>query len=152
MPTQQTIDKAKRDLAEGKSPTTAAGEFVREEMEHVREGRHGAASPQQAIAIGLAKARRSGVPLSPPKKGQTSARSRRAAQRDAAAGRRPGRRKRSSARRRRAATNALRSQGRGAASPKALSAQAKRAARKRGPKARSQAARKAAATRARRAP
>jgi hypothetical protein len=148
MPTKPTMEKAKRDLAEGKSPTTAAGEFVHEEMEHIREGRHGAASPQQAIAIGLAKARRSGVPLPPPKKGQASARTRRSAQRDAAAGRRGGRRHRPSARRRRASTNALRREGREAASPKALSAQAKRAARKRGPKARSRAASKAAATRA----
>ena len=62
MPEKETIDRAKKDLAEGKSPSTAAGEFVREEIEHVREGKHGARSPEQAIAIGLSKARRAGVP------------------------------------------------------------------------------------------
>jgi hypothetical protein len=68
MPEKKTIERAKRDKAEGKAPTTQAGEFVREEMEHIREGKHGARSPQQAIAIGLSKARRAGVDLPPPKK------------------------------------------------------------------------------------
>jgi hypothetical protein len=71
MPEQETVRRAQRDLKEGKSPSTAAGEFVHEEIEHVREGKHGARSPQQAIAIGLSKARRAGVPLRPPKKGKT---------------------------------------------------------------------------------
>jgi hypothetical protein len=70
MPDRSTTERAKRDLREGKSPSTAAGEFVHEEIEHVREGKHGARSPQQAIAIGLSKARRAGVPLPPPKRGQ----------------------------------------------------------------------------------
>jgi Family of unknown function (DUF6496) len=70
MPEQETVRRAQQDLREGKSPSTAAGEFVREEIEHVRKGKHGARSPQQAIAIGLSEARRAGIPL-PPKKGKT---------------------------------------------------------------------------------
>src|SRR5512138_2685974 len=80
VPEKRTIERAKEDLREGKSPTTAAGEFVREEMEHIRRGEHGARSPQQAIAIGLSKARRAGVPLAPPKKGRVKERTRRSAQ------------------------------------------------------------------------
>ena len=76
MPEKETVERAKKDLRQGKSPTTAAGEFVREEMEHIREGKHGARSTKQAIAIGLSKARRSGVPLKPPAKGQAKARTR----------------------------------------------------------------------------
>ena len=72
MPEKEVVEQAKEDLKEGKSPSTAAGEFVREEIEHVREGKHGARSPQQAIAIGLSKARRAGIPLAPPKAGKTS--------------------------------------------------------------------------------
>jgi len=72
MPEPETVQRAKKDLREGKSPTTAAGEFVREEMEHIREGKHGARSTKQAIAIGLSKARRAGVPLKPPAKGGES--------------------------------------------------------------------------------
>src|SRR4029453_15444948 len=79
MPEAKTLEKAKKDLREGKSPTTAAGEFVHEEIEHVREGKHGARSAKQAIAIGLSKARRAGGPLPPPKKGRTKAKTRRAA-------------------------------------------------------------------------
>jgi hypothetical protein len=79
MPTQNTSQKAKRDLAQGKQPSTAAGEFVREEMEHIRRGKQGARSPQQAIAIGLSKARRAGVPLKPPGPGRAKARTRRSA-------------------------------------------------------------------------
>src|SRR5262245_52868578 len=91
MPTRRTTEKAKRDLAQGKSPSTAASEFVREEIEHVREGKHGARSSRQAIAIGLSKARRAGVPLKPPAPGRTTRRTRRAAARDYATGQ--GRRK-----------------------------------------------------------
>ena len=72
MPENEVIEKANEDLREGKSPSTAAGEFVHEEFEHVREGKHGARSPQQAIAIGLTKARRAGIPLKPPAAGKTS--------------------------------------------------------------------------------
>jgi hypothetical protein len=81
MPTKSTTDRAKEDLREGKSPSTAAGEFVHEEIEHVREGKHGARSPQQAIAIGLSKARRAGIPLQPPAKGMTKESTRKSAQR-----------------------------------------------------------------------
>ena len=68
MPEKEVVEQAKEDLKEGKSPSTAAGEFVHEEIEHVREGKHGARSPQQAIAIGLSKARRAGIPLPPPRR------------------------------------------------------------------------------------
>jgi len=71
MPTKKTVARAKQDLREGKSASTAAGEFVHEEIDHIREGKHGARSAKQAIAIGLSKARRAGVPLSTPRKGQT---------------------------------------------------------------------------------
>ena len=81
MPEKAVTEKAKKDLREGKSASTAAGEFVREEIEHVREGKHGARSPQQAIAIGLSKARRAGVPLKPPARGKTSAETRHKAER-----------------------------------------------------------------------
>ena len=81
MPEKTTMKKARRDLASGKSATTAAGEFVREEMEHIRKGKHGARSSKQAIAIGLSKARRAGVPLKPPAPGRTSAKTRAAATR-----------------------------------------------------------------------
>jgi hypothetical protein len=80
MPERKTIKKAKADLKQGKRPTTAAGEFVHEEIAHVRQGKHGARSTKQAIAIGLSKARRAGVPLKAPKKGATSERTRRAAE------------------------------------------------------------------------
>ena len=86
MPEQETIERAREDEREGKSPSTQAGEFVREEMEHIREGKHGARSTKQAIAIGLSKARRAGVKLPPPKKGTTSKRTRRQAKRELARG------------------------------------------------------------------
>src|SRR5690348_17775987 len=82
MPEKKTVERAKEDLREGKSPTTAAGEFVREEIEHVREGKHGARSPKQAIAIGLSKARRAGIPLGPPNPETTSPETRRKAAQD----------------------------------------------------------------------
>jgi hypothetical protein len=72
MPDTETLERSKRDEQEGKSPGTQAGEFIREEMHHIREGNHGAKSPEQAVAIGLSKARRAGVKLPPPKKGQAS--------------------------------------------------------------------------------
>src|SRR6476646_9868287 len=86
MPERKTMRKAKQDLRRGDAPSTAAGEFVREEMHHVREGKHGARSTKQAIAIGLSKARRAGVPLKPPKRG-ASARTKKSAARDYARGR-----------------------------------------------------------------
>src|SRR5436309_13023536 len=93
MPEEEPIERAREDQREGKSPSTQAGEFVREEMEHIREGEHGARSPEQAIAIGLSKARRAGVKLPPPKRGETSARTRKQAKRDLARGRRRARKK-----------------------------------------------------------
>jgi len=86
MPEKETLQRAQKDAAEGKSPSTQAGEFVREEFEHVREGKHGVRSPKQAIAIGLSKARRAGVDLPPPKPGKASAATRKKAQRDYAKG------------------------------------------------------------------
>ena len=84
MPEKETMERAEEDLREGKSASSAAGEFVREEIEHVREGKHGARSPKQAIAIGLSKARRAGVPLGPPSEGKTSASTRQKAEKDEA--------------------------------------------------------------------
>jgi hypothetical protein len=146
MPEEKTKERARRDAAQGKSPTTQAGEFVREEIHHVREGKHGARSSKQAIAIGLSKARRAGVDLAAPRKGKTSTRTRRSAQRAYARGHgasaaRPPSRKRS-----RATSAALRRERHSSASTGALSQQAKRAAGRRGKMARSAAARKAAQT------
>src|SRR5438477_6742880 len=149
MPEDETIERAHEDEREGLSPSTQAGEFVREEMEHIREGEHGARSPQQAIAIGLSKARRAGVKLPPPKRGKTSARTRKQAKRDLAKGRRGGRKKPSRTRSR-ATRGALKREGRSAASRKALSRQARSAARRRSARSRSTAAKKAAHTRKRR--
>ena len=131
MPEKETVERAKKDLREGKKPTTAAGEFVREEMEHISEGKHGARSTKQAIAIGLSKARRAGVPLKPPAKGQAKARTRSSARRAYEVGQ--GRRKprRPSARRSRAVLAALKREGHKAASRKALSTHARRTARRR---------------------
>jgi hypothetical protein len=147
MPDRKTIERAAEDKREGRSPSTQAGEFVREEMEHVREGKHGARSAKQAIAIGLSKARRAGVALKPPAVGKASTKTRRSAMRDNAAGSRKS--AGPSPRRSRATTNALKREGKSAASPTALSRHAKAAARKRGPAARSASARKAARTRSR---
>lgn len=66
MPERETLERARRDKRQGKAPSTQAGEFVREEIHHVREGKHGARSTKQVIAIGLAKARRAGVKLGRP--------------------------------------------------------------------------------------
>jgi hypothetical protein len=131
MPEKKTLDKAKQALREGKSPKTAAGEFVREEIEHVREGKHGARSPEQAIAIGLAKARRAGIPLAPPDAGETSEETRRSARRDYATGQRKRKPRAPSKKRAKATTRALEREGKAAASKRALSAHAKRAAAKR---------------------
>ena len=129
MPKQQTLEQAKRDLRQGKSPSTAAGEFVKEEIEHVRQGKHGARSTKQAIAIGLSKARRAGIPLAAPKRGKTSQSTRRAAQRDLEKGR--GKRQAPSPERSRAALHALEREPRQAASSAALSRQAKSVAARR---------------------
>jgi hypothetical protein len=130
MPERKTLKRARQAKREGKASTTQAGEFVREEIEHVREGKHGARSTKQAIAIGLSKARRAGVKLSPPKRGQASARTRKSAARDYRRGQ-SGRRRKSSAKRSRASLRALKREPRRAASHRALSKQARTAARRR---------------------
>jgi len=146
MPEKSTLEKAKEDLREGKSPSTAAGEFVHEEIEHVREGKHGARSPQQAIAIGLSKARRAGIPLKPHRRGRTSAGTRKRAARDYRRGRTsPGRKP--SARRSRATENALKREPHSSASRSALSRQTRSAARRRSRASKSRAAHRAASTR-----
>ena len=146
MPEKETIERAHEDAREGKSPSTQAGEFVREEMHHIREGKHGAASSKQAIAIGLSKARRAGVKLQAPKSGETSADTREKAARDYRKGQGNARRK-PSATRSRATTQALKKEGHSAASPQALSKQARSAARKRSASARHESAVKASRTR-----
>jgi hypothetical protein len=164
MPEKRVVARAKQDKRAGKSASTQAGEFVHEEIHHVREGKHGARSTKQAIAIGLSKARRAGVDLPAPRPGQASAETRRSARRDRSRGQ-AGTRREPAARRSRAALGALKREGRGAASRKALarqarsaasrrnagdrSAAARRAARTKGPAGRSEAARRAARTRAR---
>jgi Family of unknown function (DUF6496) len=130
MPEQKTLKRAQQAKREGKAPTTQAGEFVREEIEHVREGKHGARSTKQAIAIGLSKARQAGVKLKPPRKGQASERTRKSAERAYRAGQ-SGRRRKPSARRSRAASRALKREPKSTASKKALSRQARTAARRR---------------------
>jgi hypothetical protein len=154
MSEKKTIEKAREAKREGKSPTTQAGEFVHEEIRKIRRGEHGAKSPEQAIAIGLSKARRAGVPLKPPKKGKAKARTRKSAQYAYSAGqhqRRTTRRPRIA----RAMSQVLKREPRSTVSRKALSrhavrsAAARKAARTKGASVRSAAARKAARTRAR---
>jgi hypothetical protein len=128
MPEKETIERARRARRQGKAPSTQAGEFVHEEIEHVREGKHGARSTKQAIAIGLSKARRAGVKLPAPKGGKRSTRE--SARRDLAKGRRGASQPRSR-RRSRASERALRREPRRAASHRALSRQARTAARTR---------------------
>lgn len=149
VPEAETIERAREDAREGKSPSTQAGEFVREEMHHVREGKHGARSTKQAIAIGLSKARRAGVKLRAPRKGAASARTRKQAARETAKASRGGKRKVSRTRSI-AVRGALRREGHSAASRGALARQARSSARKRTAAQRSAAARKAVRTRARR--
>jgi hypothetical protein len=147
MPEAEVVRRAVQDKEEGKSPSTQAGEFVREEMHHVRERKHGARSPQQAIAIGLSKARRAGVDLAIPKKGLVSEKTRVQAARDTQKGKKsPGRKP--SRTRSRATTNALKREGHTAASRASLSSQARRASRVRGSTSRHESAQKAARTRA----
>jgi Family of unknown function (DUF6496) len=146
MPEKKTIAEARTARRQGKSPSTQAGPFVHEEIEHIREGKHGARSAKQAIAIGLSKARRAGVKLPPPPK-TASERTKQSAKRDSA---RASKRTRPSASRSRAAKKALADEPRSAASTTALSRQAKATAKRRPAKARKAAAKKAARTRARR--
>jgi hypothetical protein len=149
MPSKRTRERAARDKREGKAASTQAGEFVREEIHHIREGKHGARSTKQAIAIGLSKARRAGVELRPPKPGLTSSATRRQAERDYAKGRGGGSH-RTSARRSRATSRALDRESHAAASHAALARQARRASKRRSARSRSAAAKKAVRTRARR--
>ena len=130
MPWKTTLKRAKKDKQEGKAASTQAGEFVREEMEHIRRGKHGAKSTKQAIAIGLSKARRAGVDLKPPKKGRASEKTRKTAERDYSKGH-SAKKKSASPRRSRARLKALKHEPRSAASHAALSRQAKSAARRR---------------------
>lgn len=130
MPEKQTLARARAAKREGKAPTTQAGEFVREEIEHIREGKHGARSTKQAVAIGLSKARRAGVKLKPPRKGQATARTRKSAERAYRVGQ-SGTRKKTSSTRSRAAKRALEREPRRAASRSALSKQARSAAKRR---------------------
>ena len=128
MPEKEIVDQAKEDLKEGKSPSTAAGEFVHEEIEHVREGKHGVRSPEQAIAIGLSKARRAGIPLAPPSRGKAKKSAQESAERDYRKGQ-SGTKRTTSAKRSRATEGALKKEPRSTVSHKALSAHAKKAAK-----------------------
>lgn len=143
MPERKTVKAAKKDAHEGKSASTQAGEFVREEIEHIREGKHGARSTKQAIAIGLSKARRAGVPLKPPAKGKVSEKTRKSAESAYAKGQKkaPISKTRSAA-----SKKALKKESHSVASPAALSKQTKQAAKKRTPAARSASAKKGVAT------
>jgi len=148
MPEQETLERAHEDKEEGKSSSSQAGEFVREEMHHIREGKHGAANTKQAIAIGLSKARRAGVDLPPPRSGKTSTRTRKQAERDTEKGQ-TSRGASPSATRSRATTNALKREGHSAASPANLARHARTAAKKRSNTSRSKSAKAAAQTRKR---
>ena len=130
MPSKTTLKRAQQDARDGKSPTTQAGEFVREEIEHIREGKHGARSTKQAIAIGLSKARRAGVKLPPPAPGQASEKTRQSAKSAYRAGQTRQRRK-PSVRRSRAVLQALKREGHSAATPQALARHARTTARRR---------------------
>ena len=162
MPNKETIARARQDKREGKSASTQAGPFVHEEIEHIREGKHGARSTEQAIAIGLSKARRAGVKLPPPEKGETSEETREQAVRDLERGKHPN--KAPNAKRSRAMKKKLKGEKHQVVSSAALSrhaiasakrrtaaersASAKKAVRTKGPAKRSAAAKKAARTRA----
>ena len=132
MPEKKTLERARRDKRQGKAASTQAGEFVREEMHHIREGKHGARSPKQAIAIGLSKARRAGIPLKPPAKGKTSTSTRQKAERDYENGQKnPQSGKEGSTRRSRSRMEAMKREPKSSASHAALSRHAKSAAKKR---------------------
>ncbi|SDD90568.1 DUF6496 domain-containing protein [Paraburkholderia lycopersici] len=149
MPEKKTIERARADKRAGKSTSTQAGEFVKEEFDRVREGKHGVRSAKQAVAIGLSRARRAGVELKPPAKGKTSEATRRKAQKDSAAGRgtkEASASTESKAKRSRTTTNVLKRESKAGASPQAVSKQAKSAAARRPAPSRSAAAKKAAQT------
>jgi hypothetical protein len=145
MPEKKTLERAQEDKREGKAPSTQAGEFVREEIEHIRKGKHGARSAKQAIAIGLSKARRAGVNLPPPEKGKVSEKTRAQAARNYVQGQTsPGRKP--SPTRSRATLTALQHESKRAASHEALARQAHASARNRGAADRRRAAQKAVRT------
>jgi hypothetical protein len=147
MPEKQTLDRARRDRREGKAPSTQAGEFVREEIDDIRKGKHGARSAKQAIAIGLSKARRAGVELRPPRKGKASTASRHRAARDYAVGHGAPKRKRTSTETRsRASLRAMKRERTDIVDHAALASQGRSAARRRTASQRSRASLKAAAT------
>lgn len=146
MPEQETLERAREDKREGKSPSTQAGEFVREEMHHIREGKHGARSTKQAIAIGLSKARRAGVDLPPPKRGKTTERSRKSAERAYALGHGAPAKRTPSAKRSRAIHRAFEREGHSAASKTSLAKHAHSSARQRTSRERHEAALKAVRT------
>jgi hypothetical protein len=146
MPDKSTLKRVEQDRRAGKSASTQAGEFVRQEMHHIREGKHGAKNAKQAIAIGLSEARRAGVPLEPPKKGEAKERTRKSAQRAVRAGKKGGAKRKVSAKRSRAIKRVLKREPRAAASHRALSRQAHSAAARRTRSDRSAAARKASRT------
>ena len=150
MPEKKTLKRARRDKRQGKAASTQAGEFIREEFHHIREGKHGARSPEQAIAIGLSKARRSGVKVGTPKRGRVSAESRERIEHDEQVARQGGTRRKVSPRRSRAMHARLEREGHSAASPSAIAAHSRRAAKRRTPAERRASAKKAARTRARR--
>lgn len=138
MPEKKTVEKAKKDARQGKAPSTQAGEFVKEEFDHIREGKHGARSAKQAIAIGLSKARRAGVDLPSPPKGSPSAKSAKSAEKK--------RGQPKSAKRSKASENALKKEPRSSASKKAIGRQVHDSAQKRGSQKRHEAAEKAVRT------
>jgi hypothetical protein len=144
MPDEQTVKRARKARSEGKAPSTQASEFVREEIHHVREGKHGARSSKQVIAIGLSKARRAGVELPPPEEGAAPEKTREQAERELRSGKSA---TRPSSKRSRARKKALKREPHKAASKAALSRHAKSAAQKRTKAERSASAKKAARTR-----
>jgi hypothetical protein len=147
MPEKKTLERARQDKRQGKSPSTQAGEFVRETMDHIRQGKHGARSTKQAIAIGLSKARRAGVDLPPPARGKTSERARQAAKRAYEKGQTEAHHHKVNPRRSKAITKALQHEGHQAASHAALARQARSQAHQRSAEERSEIGRKAAKTR-----
>lgn len=148
MPERETTKRARQDLREGKSASTAAGEFVKEEIEHVRKGKHGARSPQQAIAIGLSKARRAGVPLPPPKKNRSTEGARKSAERENKAGQ-SGHKSTPSARASHVREEVLKKESHASASHHALSKHAHTASRERTSRERHESAMKAVHTKGR---
>src|SRR5712671_5402366 len=146
MPEKETLERAREDRREGKAASTQAGEFVREEIHHIREGKHGARSTKQAIAIGLSKARRAGVDLPPPEKGKTSEKTRKSAERAWRKGQGESPQRQPSTRRSRAIRGVLDKEDTAAGTHRALSRQTHSAARHRTAADRSAAAKKAVRT------